>query len=215
MARAPDRQTQRGHILERLAKETVEFLVACLDLDHCLQPFRRRQGITGPATFPDAVVRRVKALLAVFQQVEQTGVPRLARLKRHFEAEPPIGGSSLARCARHGDCYRAVKISVRISGTQPLPSLRPFRRDLAAAYDVARLDLEDVGKIGSRRDFELKPHRLHAVVGDVEIFVQAAGDGSTDRQPDSARCDYPVFGENGLVGEEDAGGMIIDGTAIQ
>src|SRR6266446_8124560 len=215
MARAPDRQTQRGHVLQRLAKETVEFLVARLDLDHCLEPFAHRHRIAGLVTFREAVWRRVKALLAVLQHVEQTGVPRLARLKRHFEAEPPIGENSFARCARDGDCYRAVKISVRIGGAQPLPSLRPFRRDLAAAYDVARLDLEYVGKIGSRRDFELKPHRLHAVVGDVEIFVQAASDGSADRQPDRARRDYPVFGENGLVGEENACGMIVEGTAIQ
>src|SRR5262249_7466781 len=140
---------------------------------------------------------------------------RLARRDRHLEAEPPIGRNRLARCARHGDCDRAVKISVRIGGTQPLTSLRPFRRDLAAAYDVAGLHLEDIGKIAAWRDFELKPHRLHGIVGDVEIFMQAAGDGSADRQPDGARRDRAVFSWNGLVGQEDACGMVVDGTAVQ
>ena len=92
-----------------------------------------------------------------------------------------------------------MKISVRIRGTEALPSLRPFRRDLAAAYDVARLHLEDVGKIASQRDFELKTYWPHAVVGDVEIFVQAADDGSTDREADGTRRDCTVFGENGLI----------------
>src|SRR5262249_25461504 len=192
-----------------------EFLVAHLDLDHRLQPFRHRQGMPGLLSFPEAVMRRVEPLFAIRDRVEQAGVPSLARLKRDLEAEPPIGGNGLARCTRHADCHRPLKIPVRIDGTKSLPSLRPFSGNLASTYDVARLHLKDVSKITSQRDFELKTHRLHAVVGDVEIFVQAADDRSTDREANGALRDGAVLGENGFVGEKDACGMIVDGAAVQ
>src|SRR6516164_7208857 len=215
MVRTLDRQTQRSHVLQRLMKETVEFFVACPDLDHVLEPFRHRREKAGLASFPDTIARRVKLLLAILERIEQAGMPSLARLKRDLEAEPPIGGNGLARCTRHCDRQRAVKITVRIRGAKPLPALRPFGGDLAAAYDLARLHLENIGKVASQRDFELKAHRLQAVVGDIEILVHAADDRSADREADGAWRDRTVFGENGFIGEEDARGMVIDGTAVQ
>src|SRR6266478_1712562 len=215
MVRALDRQTQRSHVLQRLVKETVEFFVACSDLDHGLEPFRHRREKAGLASFPDTIARRVKLLLAILERIQQAGMPSLARRKRDLEAEPPIGGNGLARCPRHCDRQRAVKITVRIRGTKLLPPLRPFGGDLAAAYDITRLHLEDVGKVAAQRDFELKTHRLQVVVGDVEIFMHAAEDRSTDREAEGARRDRTVFGENGFIGEEDARGMIVDGTAVQ
>src|SRR5215813_5491230 len=136
-------------------------------------------------------------------------MPSLARLKRDLEAEPPIGGNGLARCTRHCDRQRAVKIAVRVRGTKPLPPLRPFGGDLAAAYDLARLHLENVGKVASQRDLELKAHWLQGVVGDIEIFVHTADDRSTDREAEGAQLARPVFGENGFIGEEDARSMIV------
>src|SRR5262245_31184581 len=138
----------------------MEFFVACLDLDHGLEPFRHRRVMVGFATFPEAIVRCAKLLLAILERIGQASVPSFARLKRDLEAEPSIGGNGLARCTRHCDRKRAVKIAVRICGTKPLPPLRPFGGDLAAAYDLARLHLEDVGKVASQRDFELKAHWL-------------------------------------------------------
>ena len=64
-----------------------------------------------------------------------------------------------------------MKISIRIRIANPLGPLRPFRHDLTTAYDTAGLDLENVGKVGPEGDLELKTHRLHAVVGDVEILM--------------------------------------------
>jgi len=61
-----------------------------------------------------------------------------------------------------------------------LPPLRPSSSDLTAAYDVSRLDLEDVGKVAPKGYLKLKTHWFHAVVGDVEIFVQATAERSTD-----------------------------------
>src|SRR6516165_1045989 len=171
--------------------------------------------MVGLATFREAIVRRAQLLLTILERIGQAGAPSFARLKRDLEAEPSIGGNSLARCTRHCDRQRAVKITVRIRGTKPLPSLRPFGGDLAAAYDLARLHLEDIGKVASQRDFELKAHRLQAVVGDIEILVHAADDRSADREADGAWRDRTVFGENGFIGEEDARGMVIDGTAVQ
>ena len=142
-------------------------------------------------------------------------MPSLVRLKRDVEAEPPVGGDSLARCTRHRGCHGTVKIPVRIRGANPLPRLRPFSGDLAAAYDVARLHLEDVGEVASKGDLELKPHRLHAVVGDVEIFVQAAADRSADGEAEGARENRAVFGRDGLVGEEDTCRVIADRASVE
>src|SRR4029453_2131126 len=106
---------------------------------------------------------------------------------------------------RHRDRHHAPKISVRVGRANPLPSLRPLCGDLAAAHDLARFHLEDVGEVATKGDLELKTYRLHAVVGDVEILVQAAADPSAERESDGARWDRAVFGENSPVGEEDAG----------
>src|SRR6516164_11034100 len=160
MVRAFDRQAQRSHVLQRLVKETVEFFVACFDLDHGLEPFRHRRETAGLVSCPDTIARRAKLLLAILEHIEQARMPSLARLKRDLEAEPSVGGNGLARCPRYCDRQRAVKIPVRIRGTKPLPPLRPFGGDLATAYDLTRLHLEDVGKVASQRDFKLKAHRF-------------------------------------------------------
>ena len=39
MIRAFDRQTERGHVLERLMKETIKLFVAGVDLGYGVQPF--------------------------------------------------------------------------------------------------------------------------------------------------------------------------------
>src|SRR5262249_848420 len=192
-----DRQTQRGHVLQRLMEETVEFLVAGPDLDHCFQPFRHRLGMAGFVNFPEALGRRAQLLLAILERIEQARVPGLARLERNLEAQSPIGGNSLARCVHYCDRHRALKILVRIGRANPLPSFRPFRGDLTAAHDLARFHLEDVGEVAAKGDLELKAYRLHAVVGDVEILVQATTDPSTDRESNGARRDRAVFGKDG------------------
>src|SRR5262245_29871952 len=123
MVRALDRQTQRSHVLQRLVKETVEFFVACFDLDHGLEPFRHRREKAGLVSFPDTIARRAQLLLAMLERIEQAGMTRLARLKRDLEAEPAIDGNGHARFTRHCDRKRAVKITVRTRGTKPLPPL--------------------------------------------------------------------------------------------
>src|SRR5260370_30273640 len=119
MVRALDRQTQRSHVLQRLVKETVEFFVACSDLDHGLEPCRHRREKAGLVSFPDTIARRVKLLLAILERIQQAGMPSLARRKRDLEAEPPIGGNRLARWTGHSDRQAAGKITSAIRATQP------------------------------------------------------------------------------------------------
>src|SRR5262249_62090392 len=116
---------------------------------------------------PDTFRGRAESLLAILERIQQPGMPSLARLKRDLEAEPPIRGNGLARCTRRCDRQRAVKITIRIRGTKPLPPLRPFGGDLAAAYDVARFHLENIGKVASQPDFHLKAHRLALLLVDL------------------------------------------------
>ncbi len=142
-------------------------------------------------------------------------MPTLARLKCDVEAEPPVGRDSLARRTQHGRCHGTVELPVRICGTDPLPRFRPFRGDLATAHDAARLHLEDVGEVASEGDLELKPHRPHAVVGDVKIFVQAAAYRSADRETEGARENRAIFRGDGLVGEEDTCRVIANRASVE
>ena len=80
-------------------------------------------------------------------------------------------GEQLFHAPRH-----CVGTSHKSRHSEALSSLRPLSGDLPAAHDVARLNLKDIGKVGSEGDLELKAHRFHAVIGDFEIFVQAAAD---------------------------------------
>src|SRR4029453_201776 len=142
-------------------------------------------------------------LLPILKRVEQTGVPGLVWLKRDLEAEPPVSRDSFARCARYRYFHGAVKILVRIRGADSLLCLRPFCGDLAAAHDVTGFHLENVGEVTSEGDLELEPYRSHAIVGDVEIFVQATTDRSADSEAEGARGNRTAFGEDRLISEED------------
>src|SRR6478672_2251198 len=97
MVCALEGQTERGHVLERLAEQPVKLFVACLNLDHRVQPFRHGLNVVG-STLPDAILKRVEMLLAILERVEQADVPSIVRLKRDVEAEAPVGRNSLASC---------------------------------------------------------------------------------------------------------------------
>src|ERR1700734_2556818 len=163
-------------------------------------------------TLPDTMLWCVKALPAILERVEQAGVPGFTRLKRDLEAEPSVGIDRLAGRARDSYGHAAVKIPIRIRRVKPLPRLGPLRCDLPTADNLPRLDLENIGKVTPQRDLELKPHRFHAVVGDVEIFVNTAADRSAEGQAEYARRNHTLLGEDGFVGQEDARGVIVDST---
>src|SRR5258708_19919233 len=136
MVRALDRQGKRGHVLQRLAEQAVEFLVAGLDLGYGFKPLRHRLRVVRLVALPNAILWRVEMFLAILQRVEQATMPSLAWPKRDLEAEASVGRDSFARSARHRCCHGAVKILVRIGGAEPLPPLRPFRRHLAPPYNL-------------------------------------------------------------------------------
>src|ERR1700741_1901539 len=77
------------------------------------------------------------------------------------------------------------------------------------------LNFKDVSKVASKRHLKLKTHWFHAVVSDVEIFVQATAQGSADGKAERTRRDRTIFGEDRSVGEEDPRCVIVDGTTVQ
>ena len=97
MIRACDRQAERSHILECLAKQAIKFLVAGLNLDDVFQPVRHRLGVARLVAVPDAVSRRSKMPVAVRQRIEKTAMPCLARFEGDLEAEPAVGVHCLCR----------------------------------------------------------------------------------------------------------------------
>src|ERR1700746_1718441 len=114
--------------------------------------------------------------VAICQRVEKAAVPRLTRLEGHLEAEPSVGVYRFAGRPRGRDYDCSGEIAVPVGDAQMLARRGPLRSDPAAAHNPARLDLENIGKITAHRDSELKSHRLHAVVDDVEILMNAAAD---------------------------------------
>ena len=91
----------------------------------------------------------------------------------------------------------------------------PLRSDPAAAHNPARLDLENIGKITAHRDLELKSHRLHAVVDDVEILMHAAADRPAEGEAQGARRKRAVFREERAIGEVNAGRVIARRATVQ
>ena len=114
--------------------------------------------------------------VAICQCIEKAAMPWFTRFEGHLETEPPVGVYRFAGRPRGRDRDGSGEVTVAIGGAQMLVCFGPLRGDPATAHNVARLHLENVGKIASQRDLELKSHRLHAVVDDVEILVHAAAD---------------------------------------
>jgi hypothetical protein len=56
-----------------------------------------RRVVTGLNT----LIGPMEELLAVFEGIEQAGVPNLVWLKRDLKTEPPVGRNSLARGMHH------------------------------------------------------------------------------------------------------------------
>jgi glycogen debranching enzyme len=130
-----------------------------------------------------AVGRCGKITLAICKPIEKAAMPCLSRVECHLEAEPAVGEYCLCRRSRRRNRHRTAKITVPVGRTQSLMRRGPVRRDPTATHNVPRLHFENIRKIAVNRDIELKPHRLHTVVGDVEVLMHAAADRSTDCEP--------------------------------
>jgi hypothetical protein len=126
----------------------------------------------------------------------------------------------LAYTAFVGECAgeivnRAAEVAVAVGRAQMLVWFGPLRSDPAPAHNTSRLHLKDVCEVAAERDLELEPHRPHAVVSDVKVFVHAAADRPADGEAQRALRDRAVFGQQGPIGEEDAGCVVADGAAVQ
>ena len=104
-------------------------------------------------------------------------------------------------CRNDGD--RPAEIGVAIGSAKFLNRRRPVRANTPAPQDVARLHLEDIGKVAANGDLQLEFNRLHAVIHDVQILVHAAIDRAADGEPESARRDGTLHRANGSIGEEE------------
>ena len=84
--------------------------------------------------------------------------------------------SRLCWRVRRSNRHHAAEVAIAVGGAQMLAGFGPLRCDPPPAHNAARLHLKNVCKVAAERNLELESHRLHAVVGDVEIFVHAASD---------------------------------------
>src|ERR1700730_10664320 len=163
----------------------------------------------------DAIAWRPRVLVVIFQTIEKARVPRFSRLERVLEAETTVCIDGLFRKIMRGNCYRAAEVAVAIDCVKLLVCLRPFGCDPPPAYNVARLHLEEIREVATDGDFKLKFYRLHAVVGNVEIFVHAAINPSADGKAERTRRNDTRLRRERTVRKEDARRVISDGAAIQ
>src|SRR5690242_6345211 len=126
-------------------------------------------------------VRSVEVARAVDQAIDQAGVPALAGVEPYFEAEPPVGIACTTTVMYHR-LHRTHKVFIAIGGAQTLLRVGPLGTDMAAPYNPPRLHVEHVGEIAARGDLQIEPHRIAAMVGDVEVLVQAAIYGAAERK---------------------------------
>src|SRR5262249_26553471 len=132
--RAKDRQSKRRHVFKRLSIETIKFLVATTNFQHCPQPVRECLSVL-PMMLVGAFLRRSMDSLVVLQGVEQAAVPGLSGIQYDLEVEATIGISCFGPTVRRSDYCRANEIAIAVTGPQLLPRLRPCRGDVPAAYD--------------------------------------------------------------------------------
>src|ERR1700730_852702 len=168
-----------------------------------------------PVAVTDAMRRRSQMPVAICPCIAKTAMPWLTGFEGHLEAEPSVGVYRFCRGPHGSDGHRAGKLAIAVGGAQMLARWGPLRGDPAVAHNAARLDLKNVGKIAAERDLELKDHRPHAAVDDVEILVHAAADRPAEGEAQGTRRDRAVFGEQSAIGEKDAGCVIADGPAVQ
>src|SRR6185437_9136013 len=210
-----DRQAKRRHVLEGLAKQPIKLLVAGLDLDDLLQPIRDRLRVIRFVGTGNAVLRRRQNAISVRERIKKTAVPGRTGFEDDLEAEPAIGIDRPTRGAGHANRQGAREIAVAVGGAEFLVRFGPARRDAPAAHDMARFYLEDIGKIAARRDLQLKANALHAMIGDIDIFMQAAGYRSADGKAEGALRNRSVLALQRSVGQKDATGVVAGCAAIE
>jgi len=85
----------------------------------------------------------------------------------------------------------------------------------AAAHDAAGLDFEEIREIAADHDLQVEPHSPWAVVGDVDVFVEAGIERAGQRHTQDAGRNCCVLGRHLVVREHRSGRIVIDGPDIQ
>src|SRR6516164_3008537 len=148
-----------------------ELLIAGANFEDCFAPFLKRLPELGRMSMGDTLPGRGIMMRSDNCRVFETGVPDLAGLNRHFEADPPVGEHTRRRVALWRDDEVAPKVAVAVTSGESRLVFVPVGGDSAAPHHSAALDLEDVGKVAADGDLKIEPRLLGTVVGDVQVFV--------------------------------------------
>src|SRR5580704_17070846 len=116
-------------------------------------------------------------------------MPGFTGIKAAFEAQPGVGVLGFGLALRWSNGYCVNEVGVTIACPKLLLRLRPRRGDPTAAYDLARIHLENVGEVTTERDLKQEAYPPHAMVGNVEILVHAAIDAAADNKSERALRD--------------------------
>jgi hypothetical protein len=142
-------------------------------------------------------------------------MPDATGLQIDLEAYPAVCRHCVRPAVGRPDRHGAQKIIVAITSAKLLRLLRPCRGYLAAADNVVRFYLENIGKITAYGNLKLEVDPLHAVVGDVDVFVHASVDHSADHQAERALRDNSPRRGNFRIGQISPRGVGGDRSAVQ
>ena len=90
-----------------------------------------------------------------------------------------------------------------------------MRIDSSTSHDFVGFDLGDIGEIAADRDFQIEVHIRGTIIDDVDVLVHASIDRSADHERQGAHRDGAAARQKIAVGQEDAGGIVGNGAAIQ
>src|ERR1700730_13520346 len=187
MIRALDWEAERGHVFKCAPKKAIELLIAGLNFCHGPQPIRQGFGVARGRMVFNAVMWRTRMLVVILQGIEKACMPGFSGVERNLKAETTVCIDGRLRKIIRGNYNRPAEVAVAIDRGKLLPCLRPFGGDPPSAYNVARFHLEEIREVATDGDLKLEFYRLHAVVGDVEIFMHATMDPSADGEAERAR----------------------------
>src|ERR1700756_475639 len=137
-----------------------KLLIAGVNFEHCFTPFLERFAERGRAGMGDALRGSVVVMRSDRCRVFKTGVPDLAGLDHHLEADPAVGEHTRRRVAMWRDNEVAAKVTVAVARGKSRLVFLPVGGDAPAPHDISALDLEDVSEVAADRDLEIEPRLL-------------------------------------------------------
>src|SRR5262249_48961431 len=103
------------------------------------------------------------------------------------------------------------EVTIRIRGLELSAGLLPLGRDVPAPHKAPGFDLEQIREIRAKRDLEVEANRRSAVVGHVDVFMNAVSDAAEERQGECAAVHRSVFGVERRIGQMKSCGVISNG----